>query len=139
MDTSGQRAPDRNANVTVELQSLLLGTDGVEVFLAEVARWAAGTVEHAQSCGVTVQATPTSRMLGATTDEFARRMDAVQYDVDDGPCLHCLRAGHPVLVEDIASDRRWVAFARRGRREGAAASLSVPLMVQGRAVGALNL
>ncbi|MFC4947989.1 GAF and ANTAR domain-containing protein [Pseudonocardia sp. GCM10023141] len=128
-----------SGGVTVELQSILLGAEGIEAFLTEVARWAAGTVDRAQACGVTVQATPSSRMLGATTDEFAQRMDAAQYAVDDGPCLHAMRHGVTVLVDDIASDEQWPAFSARGRKEGAGASLSVPLVVLGTSVGALNL
>jgi GAF domain-containing protein len=131
--------PQQPGSLAIELQSLLLAADGIESFLHEVARRAAGTVERAQSCGVTVQATPTSRMLGATTDEFAQRMDDVQYATDDGPCLTCLREGVPVLVADIRSERRWPAFVRRGTQEGADTSLSVPLSVAERTVGALNL
>jgi GAF domain-containing protein len=126
-------------NVAAELQSLLLGADGIEAFLGEVARRAAGVIDQAQSCGVTVRSTPQSRMLGATSSELARRMDEIQYDVDDGPCLRCLRHGRPVVVADIGSDTRWPAFSERGTREGAGASLSVPLTVGERSVGALNL
>jgi GAF domain-containing protein len=66
-------------------------------------------------------------------------MDEVQYAVDDGPCLTCLRRGVHVSVGDIGADRRWPAFARRGAEEGAGSSLSVPLTVRERTVGALNL
>jgi hypothetical protein len=69
--------PQQPGSLAIELQSLLLAADGIESFLLEVARRAAGTVDRAQSCGVTVQATATSRMLGATTDEFAQRLDDV--------------------------------------------------------------
>jgi GAF domain-containing protein len=126
-------------SVALELQSLLLGADGIESFLADVAMAAAGAVESAHSCGVTVQATSTSPVMGATTDDFARQMDDIQYAVNDGPCLNCLRHGAPVLVADIRTDVRWPAFARRGTQEGAGASLSVPMSVDGRTVGALNL
>jgi GAF domain-containing protein len=136
MAASGPRHP---RDVAIELQALLLGADGIESFLAEVAGRAAGAVDRAQSCGVTVQASPTTRMLGATTDEFAQRMDEVQYALDDGPCLTCLREGEPVLIPDIRAERRWPAFVRRGAQEGAGASMSVPLIVDERTVGALNL
>jgi GAF domain-containing protein len=131
--------PQDSRSVALELQSLLLGANGIESFLADVAKAAAGAVESAHSCGVTVQATSTSPVMGATTDDFAQRMDDIQYAVNDGPCLTCLREGDPVLVADIRTDVRWPAFARRGTQEGAGASLSVPLSVDGRTVGALNL
>ena len=56
--------PQRDArSVAVELQSLLLGADGVEPFLVEVARLAAGSVADALSCGISVQATPLTTQL----------------------------------------------------------------------------
>lgn len=125
--------------VAADLLAVLFGSDRVESFLVEVARSAAGLVGAALSCGLTVQATPRSRTLGAASDRLAERMDAIQYDVGDGPCLTALRTTSPVLVEDIGTDPRWPVFSRRGRREGAATSLSVPLLVRERAVGALNL
>jgi GAF domain-containing protein len=133
---TGPRDPH---NVAEELQNLLLGADGVDAFLADVARAAIGTVASAFSCGITVRSNRPSGMFGATSDEFAATLDAIQYDVDDGPCLTCVRTVQVVSVEDIGADPRWPAFASRGRQVGAGSSLSVPLKVRDGAVGALNL
>jgi hypothetical protein len=126
-------------NVAAELQSLLLGADGVEAFLADVSPGpqSAPSREHF-SCGITVRAERSSVILGATSDEFAATLDAVQYEVDDGPCLTCPRVAEVVSVDDIKADPRWPMFARRGRQVGAGSSLSVPLIVRDAAVGALN-
>ena len=135
----GARPSREPGSVAYELQKLLIGAEGVESFLADAARLAAGAVARAQSVGITVGATRWVRMLGATSDDLATALDAVQYDIDDGPCLTCLRTAEVVAVDDIAADPRWPAFARRGRQAGAGSSLSVPLMIDGDAVGALNL
>lgn len=135
MEQSRQSTPD----VVAELQRRLIGADGITTFLAEVARYAVGAVEHALACGVTVGPTRSSPMLGATTGELAGALDEIQYDVDDGPCLTCLRTGSAIRVDDIQGERRWPAFAQRGHQAGAGSSVSVPLMVDGEAVGALNL
>jgi GAF domain-containing protein len=135
----GARSSREPGTIALELQKLLIGADGVESFLADAARYAAGAVPHAHSVGITVSATRFLRMLGATSDDLAKALDAVQYDIDDGPCLTCLRTAEVVVVDDIAADPRWPAFARRGRQAGAGSSLSVPLMIDSRAVGALNL
>jgi GAF domain-containing protein len=126
-------------DAALDLQTLLVAAAEVESFLGEVARRAADAVRRVQSCGITVQGAASSPVLGATTDELAYRMDAAQYEVDDGPCLACLRRGVPVSVPDIPSDQRWPAFTRRGAQEGAGSSLSVPLVVREKTVGALNL
>ncbi|MBW0103962.1 GAF domain-containing protein, partial [Pseudonocardia sp. KRD291] len=113
--------------MAAELVALLWGADRLDEFLTEIAREAAGTVADAISCGITVQSPAWPRLLAATSDEFARQMDEIQYSVDDGPCLTCLREGEIVEVTDIAADQRWPAFRRRGRQQGAGASLSIPL------------
>jgi GAF domain-containing protein len=63
----------------------------------------------------------------------------VQYDVNNGPCLQALRTARTVRVDDIAHDTRWEAFSRRAQQAGAGSSVSVPLRINGEAVGALNL
>jgi len=135
----GTGNPRDPRDVAAELQALLLGSDEIESFLAEVARSAVGAVDGELSCGLTVGATRFGPPVGATTDAFAAALDRIQYDVDDGPCLTCLRTATEIAVDDIATDVRWPAFARRGRQEGVGSSLSVPLVVTGRGVGALNL
>ncbi|MHA6631183.1 GAF and ANTAR domain-containing protein [Pseudonocardia sichuanensis] len=132
-------APGSPRAAARDLQELLLGTPGVEAFLTEVARLAAGEVAAELGCGLMVRARPDSVPWSATSSEFARRMDTVQYEVDDGPCLHCLRHASPVEVPDIGADERWPAYRRRGRAEGAGSSLSVPMAVDSRTIGALNL
>ncbi|MFC4947988.1 ANTAR domain-containing protein [Pseudonocardia sp. GCM10023141] len=127
-------------NVALELQSILLGAAGVEEFLVEVARRAAGPDTRGRSCGVTVRSGPESPLQGAASDELARRMDDVQYAGGAGPSLQCLRDGAAVVVLDLAvAERGWPAFVRAGRQEGIRAVLSVPLRVPDRSVGALTL
>lgn len=126
-------------DVADQLQRLLIGAEGVEAFLIQVARHAAGAVENSLSCGLTVSATRSSELIGATSDELATALDTIQYDIDDGPCLTSMRTGTVVSVDDIAHDTRWPAYSRRGRQAGAGSSLSIPLTVDGGSVGALNL
>jgi GAF domain-containing protein len=118
---------------------LLLGADGVESFLTDVACWAAGAVENAISCGVTVSASGSLRRMSAASDEVAVRMDEIQYEVDDGPCLSCLRDGVLVRVPDLHDDDRWPQFCARGIAQRVGSSLSVPMMVGTEVLGAVNL
>jgi GAF domain-containing protein len=135
----GSPVPGQPGAAARDLQELLLGTPGIEAFLTDMAGLAAGEVRAGLACGVMVRARPDAAPWSATSNEFARRMDAVQYEVDDGPCLHCLRQGAPVEVPDIGTDQRWPAYGRRGQAEGVGSSLSVPLFVDARTVGTVNL
>lgn len=78
--------------------------------------WAAGALEDAISCGVTVPATSSMRRMSAASDEVALRMDTIQVELDEGPSLSCLREGVVVRVGDLVTDRRWAPLLCAGPR-----------------------
>ena len=102
--------PDDVAVSIVEMQALLLGTETIQEFLAEMAALAVLTVGDGLSCGITLQ-TNGRPLTVAATDALAAQVDEVQYGLDQGPCLHALRTGTLVSIEDLASDQRWAAYA----------------------------
>ncbi|MBV9594925.1 MAG: GAF and ANTAR domain-containing protein [Actinobacteria bacterium] len=67
------------------------------------------------------------------------RVDGLQYEAGDGPCLTSLRAQETVRADDLSTDPRWPRFAAGAVREGVLSSLSVQLFVEGTNLGALNL
>ena len=121
-----------------ELHGALLSTEGVEEFLHETAVLAAGLVRGGLSCGMTMQ--PNGRPLTvACSDPVAARVDEVQYELDDGPCLHAMRDGHMVRIEDTAEKARWPEFEAQAASHGIRSCLALPLNTDGKPVGALNL
>jgi GAF domain-containing protein len=121
-----------------ELHQALLSTEGIEEFLHEMAVLAAGLVRDGLSCGMTMQ--PNGRPVTvACSDPVAARVDEVQYELDDGPCLHAMRDGHMVGIEDTAEKARWPEFEAQAASHGIRSCLALPLSTDGRPVGALNL
>jgi GAF domain-containing protein len=127
---------DVTASVT-ELQKLLLATSSVQDFLSEVAVLAARAVADGLSCGITLQQDGRPLTV-ATSDLRAAQVDEVQYELDTGPCLHAMRTGQRVSVDDTAGQERWGGFSMRAAANGIRSSLSMPLSADGIA-GALNL
>jgi GAF domain-containing protein len=74
-----------------------------------------------------------------STDELAQRVDDAQYASLEGPCLDASRHGETYVVEEMADEPRWPAFAVVAAAHGVRSSLSLPLTVRGTAIGALNL
>jgi GAF domain-containing protein len=66
-------------------------------------------------------------------------VDEVQYGADSGPCLDALRRGEVVAADDLATDTRWPDFASFAVAHRLGSSLSRPLRVGDRTIGALNL
>jgi GAF domain-containing protein len=130
-------APDASEPLHT-LYRLLLATPEVESLLGEIAVLAAAIVEPAVSCGITVHYGD-EPLTVASSDARAPIIDEEQYHVREGPCLEALRTGRLVDVPDQGTDERWAAYAQRARERGVQSSVSLPLLVDGRSLGALNL
>ena len=74
-----------------------------------------------------------------STDDLARTIDAAQYETLEGPCLDASRYGEAYVISDMRTEKRWPTFAGVAVLRGALASLSVPLVVRGESLGAVNM
>jgi GAF domain-containing protein len=122
------------------LQDALVNTENVEQFLHEMAVLAAQVVGSDSSCAMTMGHGPRPATV-ACTDPVAAKVDAVQYELDTGPCLHAMRAGQVVHIEDTAGKAHWPEFERRAASLGIQSCLALPLPLgsKGPRIGALNL
>ena len=76
----------------------------------------------------------------ATSDDSLRQIDALQHELDEGPCLDALREDHTVVSNDLASDFRWPSWGPQVvERLGMLSSVSYRLFVTDKDLGALNL
>jgi GAF domain-containing protein len=121
-----------------ELQDALIGTESIEEFLHEMAVLAARLVSGGLSCGMTMRSNGRPVTV-ACSDPLAAEVDEVQYALDDGPCLHAMRDGHIVRIEDTADTARWPEFEAKAASHGIRSCLALPLNSGARRVGALNL
>ncbi|MDQ1731840.1 MAG: hypothetical protein QOK10_1999 [Pseudonocardiales bacterium] len=53
----------------------------------------------------------------ASSDDVAARIDAIQYEVGEGPCLQAADDESNYLAFDLATEPRWPEFARRAAEE----------------------
>ncbi len=113
-----------------DLQDALLNTESVEQFLRELAVLAARLVGSGLSCGMTMQSNGQPETV-ACSDPVAAQVDQVQYQLDNGPCLHAMRAGHLVRIEDTWDKALWPEFERRAASHGIRSCLALPLYASG--------
>jgi GAF domain-containing protein len=132
-----QQRPDL-ASAYATLNLLLLNSDSTESFLEELAGVAAQVIEPPASCGITVRRDRQAVTI-ATSDPRATIVDEVQYSAGEGPCLHAIDIAGTVAVPDLHQDHRWPTYREKALEEGIRCTLSLPLMVEERAVGAINL
>jgi GAF domain-containing protein len=119
--------------------SMTIESLGISELLAELAMLAPGLQgSGGASCGIVLRVGGLPSVI-ACSDELAARVEKIQQVVLDGPCLSAMRTGRVASVEDTAQRGRWAEFAARAVAAGVGSSLSVPLTVGDRPVGALNL
>jgi GAF domain-containing protein len=84
--------------------------------LAAVTAACTRLVPGAAAAGVTVVAAD-GYETRAATDELAERVDSIQFDVQDGPCIDAAVEETAFRVDDLRSDPRWPTFGPRAVEE----------------------
>ncbi|WP_104180782.1 GAF and ANTAR domain-containing protein [Arthrobacter sp. B0490] len=75
----------------------------------------------------------------APSGNLPERIDALQMETGEGPCLEAAYEHRTIRVPDMEAERRWPLFARRATEAGARGMLSIQIWVKGDDLGALNL
>ena len=120
------------------LSGVVLAQDDIYGTHSEICRIAVRALPRADGASLTTigELGPT---VGAASDDWAQGLDELQFAEHEGPCLDCTRTGNPFRVRDLAEDSRWPNWAPRAVERGARSVVSLPLTVEGRRIGALNL
>jgi len=129
-------------DVIAELSLLLIAEETLDGTLRRAADLVVRLVPPCDMAGISmVSSTGSQGRIGTrvATSDAARRIDERQYGADDGPCVAAVRTGEAVLVETVADQGRWPAYAKEAELEGLVSSYAVPLKVRDRTLGALNL
>jgi hypothetical protein len=80
---------------------------------ARVVENAAAAVPRAVAAGLTlVRGTQRPRTLAAT-DLLVEQVDAIQYDMGEGPCLEAIEDDDIIRADELAADPRWPKFSSR--------------------------
>lgn len=73
------------------------------------------------------------------SDPLVASLDALQSELDEGPCITALREHHTVHIDDMSQHTQWPRFAKAALELGVRCSLSFQLFVHKDNFGALNL
>ncbi len=120
------------------MHEILEEEDPIEVLLERTVQLALLAVEGCDLASVTLMedAGPRSPVW---SEQAVLDMDEAQYRSGLGPCLSAIDEGAITEITSMVDDQRWPEFAADALRNGVCCSYGVPLIVQGKAKGALNL
>lgn len=73
------------------------------------------------------------------TGQLVWELDALQYSLDEGPCVRAMRSEPLVVVERIRHDQRWPRYVPRAVAAGLKSQMALQLYVEDETLGGLNL
>ncbi len=111
---------DEMAELGDQLRDLVLamsedGSDTVKI--PRVVQFAAAAMPGAQHAAISVIQRRSEPHTIAATSELPTRVDSIQYELGEGPCVQALDTSDVLLSEDLACDGQWPRFGPRAAEE----------------------
>jgi hypothetical protein len=103
--------------------------------LAVLSAAAAHNIAGAEFASVTIRHEDQTLETVAATDELANRLDAVQYELREGPCYAAVTDARLVLVNDVERDTQFPHYAPRAVELGVRAQLATQIAHNGAQAG----
>ncbi len=124
---------------SAEIGGVLESMEEVSDYLERVVHAVRRHVSGCDEVGVTVMSGDRPHTAAYTTVQTLE-IDAIQYALDEGPCLDSARNRRENRVRNLReADDRWPAFSQEVREEGMRSLMALPLLSGDQCVGAINL
>lgn len=75
----------------------------------------------------------------AATHELVWELDALQYELEEGPCVYAIHGDPVTVVEHAAQEQRWPRYMPLAVERGIRAQMGLRLYIDDRTLGGLNL
>ena len=139
IETADRFAEDEDLRASIEaLTTLATGRLNLEDMLTSVANFAVRAIPGADGAGLTLLEDNRSDTI-VTTHPFVAEVDAIQYHINQGPCVSAAAEARTMRSGSLGDDSRWPQFGSRVARLGVHSAVSLPLITPSGVVGALNV
>jgi GAF domain-containing protein len=120
------------------LSRYFVGVGTLQDTLQRVAELTGEAIGPADFVGITMPVEGRQR-TAVFTDPSSPEIDQAQYDSGEGPCLQAIEDRQVHVVESTREEGPWPTFRQAAADHGIGSTLSMPLVVDDRVVGAMNL
>lgn len=138
MGDVGDQASPRLREALSSFATMLVDRYDVGNVLYELCGVAA-EVTDATGVGILLEDVDGQLRYAAASDVMTSRLEAIQLELREGPCMLAHATSQPVLIPDLAAETRFAAFVPRVRQEGVEAVFTLPLLHRGTSVGILDV
>jgi GAF domain-containing protein len=130
--------PDESVSELTALAGVVLSHDDINTTLNEICRIAVRAVPRADGASLTAMGEGGPGAVAAS-DDWAMSLDEMQYEEHEGPCLDAARTGVVFRIRDMANEPRWPSYMPKAVEQGARSMVSLPMTVESKTLGALNV
>ncbi len=120
---------DELSLVFARMSGLLLSQETVGTALDLVTSLAKDTIPGSLGAGVTLTNERGRKMTAGASDPRVERADALQYELEEGPCLTAWAQRELVHVDDMVAEKRWPRWCPLAYELGMRAAMSAPLLL----------
>jgi GAF domain-containing protein len=131
-------ADDPLTNSLAALTRFFVGDGNLRDTLTRVTHLTVEAIGPADLAGITMRVEGRDR-TAVFTDETSPEIDQAQYDSGEGPCVDAFHERKVTQIRSTREDGPWPEFRRAAAAHGIESTLSMPLLANKSAVGALNL
>ena len=97
------------------------------------------SVLGAKGAGVSLASTDGKLVFVTATSDVITQVERVQQDSQEGPCHAAYKTNELVVVDDLSTHDEWPTLRDAALGSGLTSVIGVPLRVQARSIGSLNV
>ncbi|MDP9226382.1 MAG: GAF and ANTAR domain-containing protein [Actinomycetota bacterium] len=134
-----QEYPQELIDSVAALSRLVTADETLESTVARIAELSVLAIEGADDCGISLVTNGHIETIAATS-EVGHRIDALQLETGQGPCLSSIEKQATFHIPDLSKDQTWPRFSERAAQViGVSSLLGFVLKVGEGSLGAMNV
>jgi transcriptional regulator with GAF, ATPase, and Fis domain len=114
------------------------GARSLDDTLTEVMASVTRSIDLLEHAGVLVGRAP-GFLSTASSDQLTSEVHGLHAVLGEGPCLDAMTTGLAVVTDSLAGEHRWPRWTAAAMEAGVRANVALPLVWEGRTLGALGL
>ncbi|TCN54261.1 GAF domain-containing protein [Rhodococcus sp. SMB37] len=130
---------ERLSRIMADLARSMSDETDLESSLERLTAAAVELIPGADTAGILMVTGPSEFESHAATSELTRRVDKIQAELGEGPCVDAALEAEMTHTADLRSEPRWPRFSAAAVEAGVLSMLSFRLFTHGDESGALNL
>jgi GAF domain-containing protein len=130
--------PDDALHELVALTGVVLGQDDLPSTLGQICRIATRVLSACDGASL-MSFSESGPAVSGSSDDWTVSLDEMQFEEHEGPCYDASRSGLVFRIRDTASEARWPNYMPRAVEQGVRSMVSLPMNVENKVIGALNL